>query len=443
MSITPGSQQPDAIGLVGEELECSYTNRMFDWIALAPKEVLPANSVVLYWVLKSFIIDTKGAEPDRVVQITQEDLADIKGWSVDTVQRALKPLYVVGLVEDKERRKISTRVPGKKKPVITTLLIMKINACGPPPGYEGWLTPYQARKVVRASRAELKAQKEAEAAQADKAAGQSDAADLRSQSEQPTVDNSSRDTEPVDNSGPVDNSEPVVPGDNSPNLTLVGKTAGQCDTADLLENGADLLQNGADLRCIGSNPSGTNPSGKTGGRDAAPQTPTYRPTGHPAQLVTDQLEFVGNHQSESDKNGVSPERETPGIDWTMWGIPELRQELQRRFDQDQHVIDSPGNVQVIKGIQHELRARGLSADFGFEEIELRRDASGLTLDGPITDELGRRRRPQRTHNDRLSCACPTCGAAPSEPCRGERGPRISVHKARLSATRSQAPRKTS
>ena len=117
--------------------------------------------------------------------------------------------------------------------------------------------------------------------------------------------------------------------------------------------------------------------------------------------------------------------------------------LQRRFDQDQHVIDSPGNIQVIKGIQHELRARGLSASFGFEEIELRRDASGLTLDGPIADELGRRRGPQRTHNDRLSCACPTCGAAPSEPCRGERGPRISVHKARLSATRSQAPRKTS
>lgn len=146
------AEKPQQLGLVGEERPSSWTNHMLDWIVLADPKVLPDPSVRLYWLLKSFIIEDKGQETDRVVQIVQEDLADMLHRSVDSIQRALKPLYKLGLVEDKERRKISSREPGQKKPTVTTLLIMQINEAEPPAGWTGWVRPFDARKDVRAAR---------------------------------------------------------------------------------------------------------------------------------------------------------------------------------------------------------------------------------------------------------------------------------------------------
>lgn len=225
----------EEIGLVGAARPSSWTNHMLDWIALADKKILPDPSVRLYWLLKSFIIEDKGQE-ERVVQIVQEDLAEMMHRSVDSVQRALKPLYAVGLVEDRARRKVSTRVPGQDRPQVTTLLILQINEAEPPTGWTGWVKPFEARKDIRARRAAAK-----------EAAGGTDTANLRPQSDQDgTADD-------------ADGTPPPGPADSGPREDV---SAGGTDTANLPETGADLLQNGADLRCIGSNLSGSNLSGE-------------------------------------------------------------------------------------------------------------------------------------------------------------------------------------
>jgi hypothetical protein len=176
----PSETHPDAtqqLGLVGETAVCSYTNHLLDWIPLADPKVLPDPSVRLYWLLKSFIIDDKGRGDAHVVQIVQEDLADMLHRSVDSIQRAMKPLYKAGLVEDKERRKVSARVPGRDKPAVTTLLILQINDVVPPADYTGWRRPFEARKAVRAERAEAKTVPQEDP-------GQCDTANLRPQSDQ-------------------------------------------------------------------------------------------------------------------------------------------------------------------------------------------------------------------------------------------------------------------
>lgn len=213
---------------------------MLDWIALADPKILPDPSVRLYWLLKSFIIDDKGQDGSRVVQIVQEDLARMLHRSVDSIQRALKPLYALGLVEDRERRKVSVQESGQKKPTVTTLLIMQINEAEPPPGYAGWVRPFDARKDVRAARDATK--------DARIAPGQSDTASVRRQSDQEIVDNSASGHAPP-GSVPASNTADDLQGDVS---------AGQCDTANLPESGANLRQNGADLRCIGSKSFGSN-----------------------------------------------------------------------------------------------------------------------------------------------------------------------------------------
>lgn len=151
MRLTADLPATPPAGLVGPERQATWTNGMYDWIPLADPKVLPDPSVRLYWVLKSFIIESKGQETDPVVQITQEDLAAMLHRSVDSVQRALKPLYAVGLIEDRERRKVSVREPGQAKPRVTTLLIMQVNE-EPPADWAGWLKPFTARKEVRATR---------------------------------------------------------------------------------------------------------------------------------------------------------------------------------------------------------------------------------------------------------------------------------------------------
>jgi hypothetical protein len=328
------------VGLVGPKRKFSYTNRMMDWIALADPKVLPHFSVRLYWILKSFIIEDKGQEePERVIRIVQEVLAKMMYCSVDTIQRGLKPLYALGLVEDLERRKVSVREPGQKKPTVTTILIMQVNEPEPPPGYQGWVRPFEARKEItaereaaKAAKAAAKAAEQAAAAAAETpdvepgvSAGQSDTADLRSQTDQGSEavrDSGGVSAAQTDTAGlrphsdqaeseERDASEDEVdaaaqqPVDNSAKIVDEHVSAGQCDTANqpdsganLLGTGADLLQNGAGLRPYRSNPLGSNSSGSnssgTGGRNAAPQTPASMITDSPSVVVSDQLELLGN-----------------------------------------------------------------------------------------------------------------------------------------------------
>lgn len=376
----------------------SFTGHLFDWIVLAPKAVLPENSKTLYWLLKSFLIE--GQEP--VLQITQEDLADIREWSVDTVQRALKPLYALGLVTDRERRKVSTRVPGKPRPIVTTHLVMQINEIEPPAGYTGWLSPFEARKAVRARRAATAAEQDAV----------SDTADLRPQSDQHVVDNSS--AAAVDDTAGQDVS------------------AGQCDTANLPETGADLRQNCAGMRRIGSNPSGTNPSG-TGGRNAAPQTPASRSDGHPAQSVHDQNEFVGDHQDARAEKGTHAhdareEAGQPELDvlpeivtveagsssWWAWGVHELRQELDRRCDSTVRQVEHPDNVAVIRSIQRALRARGAPIDV---ECAVQLPDPSVLAHVDVDDEPPARRRSRRTRAGDRRPAQPVQAGPASTPAR--------------------------
>lgn len=220
---TAASTGGEEYGLVGETPKWTYTNHMQDWVALAHPKVLPHTSKTLYSILRAFIIEDKREDPD-VVRVTQEDLAEMMHCSVDTVQRALKPLYTLGLVEDKERRKVSTREPGQK-PKVITVLIMRINKSDPPAGYTGFASPFQALKTIRANR---------------KPAGRSDTASLRE----------------VDDDGAAGSNEqsakPQATG------TASDKTAGQCDTATVSETDADLPENGAQMRSKRSKSSRTN-----------------------------------------------------------------------------------------------------------------------------------------------------------------------------------------
>ncbi len=315
-----GLRQP--VGLVGQARPSSYTNHLLDWIVLARKDVLSDRSKILYWLLKSFIIEDKG-QGERIVQIVQEDLADILDCSVDSVQRALKPLYEVGLVQDKERRKVSVREPGRKKPTVTTLLIMQINEAEPPAGYTGWVRPFAARKSVRARRAAAKATSSSTdpstVTSAHESPGQTDTALLQAQSDQEAVDKPPTPPGAVDNLGAINGgaTTDVSPGQTDtallrsqsdqgtaqcgpvpPSRVARDVSAGHCDTAPVPENAADLRQNEAPVRPIGSNHLQNNLRGNNGVRLRRPEATA---SGHPGTkadqpaVITDQPGFVGNH----------------------------------------------------------------------------------------------------------------------------------------------------
>ncbi|WP_158889069.1 zinc finger domain-containing protein [Amycolatopsis anabasis] len=64
--------------------------------------------------------------------------------------------------------------------------------------------------------------------------------------------------------------------------------------------------------------------------------------------------------------------------------------------------------------------------------ELADDAPWPELPAVAPDVQPRQGRRAKAHEH----ACPTCGAGPSEPCRGRRGPRASVHQSRLDVSSS-------
>ena len=434
------------IGLVGPPRTSSWTNHLLDWIALADPKCLPDRSVRLYWILKSFIIEDKGQETERVVQIIQEDLAQMMHCSVDTIQRALKPLYKMGLVEDKERRKVSSTEPGQKKPTITTLLIMQINEPEPPAGYEGWLRPFDARKEIRAERAAAKASAKAAEQAGAKASngtgdeagvlpGQSDTADLRSQIDQgseaiadggevsaaqtDTANLRSRSDQAKEaehgavHAGAADATQPPV--DNLAKIANEPVSAGQCDTAnqpdsgaDLLETGANLLQNGAGLRPIGSNPpvsnlSGSNTSGSWGAT-AAPQTPASMINSPSSVVVTDQLELLGNapHTRAEQEPGAhehDPDSENPQV-----GEVERQTLLKQLTDAVVRVETTEGPaatdaVRDMLALRNLCRAVGLDDDaitaaeqLGYQALTVQPAGKVITRSGRVRTARRRSRR---------------------------------------------------